>query len=201
MENPILSLFLYNKKLRFNEIEKQIGERSNKLAYHLKLLIKKGVIEKTGEFYHLTETSETLIPFLSKKTCVLPVILIAIPNPKSKNKIFLHQRTKRPFEGKFSLPGGRIIMGETLKQATKRLMKEKFNINATFKKINSISLEQVKKKRKTIHSFLLLLVTASTKEEIKYITPKKSKTISSDYNLIKNDLNKKIKIKKLITLS
>ena len=35
---------------------------------------------------------------------------------------------------------------------------DQFNIKATFKKANSISLEQVKKKGKTIHSFLLIFV-------------------------------------------
>ena len=84
-------------------------------------------------------------------------------------------------------------------------MTEKFNINCTFKKINSISLEHVKRKGKTLHSFLLIFVSAKTKEKIDYIIPNKSKTISSDYNLIKNDLNtlkgtsKEIEIRELIT--
>ena len=79
-------------------------------------------------------------------------------------------------------------------------MKEKFKINCSFKKINSISLEHVKRKDKTLHSFLLILVSAETKDNIKYIIPDKSKTISSDYNLIKNKLNKEIKIENLKTL-
>ena len=196
MQKSILEAFLYNHKLKFNEIEKLVKERSNKLAYHIKSLIKKGVIEKDGEYYRLSETSETIIPFLSDKKPVLAVLLIALEKNK---KIFLYKRDKRPFRGKFSLPGGRMIVGESIPQSTKRLMK-KFNINCTFKKINSISLEHVKRKDKTLHSFLLIFVTASTKEDIKYISPNKSETISSDYNLIKNNLDKKINIENLKTL-
>jgi ADP-ribose pyrophosphatase YjhB (NUDIX family) len=199
MEKSILRPFLYNSNLKFSEIEKQTKIRSNKLAYHLKNLTKKGILKKQKGIYSLSETSEYLIPFLSQKTAVLPVVLIAITN--EKGKIFLHKREKRPFKDKLSLPGGRIILNETISQATERIMKEKFRINVIFKKVNSISLEQVKKKKETLHSFLLILVTAITKDKITYSTPNKIKTISSDYNLIKNDLNKEIKIKELITLS
>ena len=41
MKKEILQLFLYNDKLKFNEIEKSLKSRSNKVAYHLKNLIKK----------------------------------------------------------------------------------------------------------------------------------------------------------------
>ena len=197
MEKSILEAFLYNHKLKFNEIEKLVKERSNKLAYHLKGLIKKGVIEKEGEYYRLSETSETLIPFISAKKPVLAVLLIALRKDK---KIFLYKRDKRPFKEKFSLPGGRMILGETISQSTRRLMKEKFNIACSFKKINSISLEHVKRRGKTLHSFLLIFVSATTKEDLKYLTPNKAKTISSDYNLIKEDLGKEIKINNLKTL-
>ncbi len=198
MEKSILETFLYNHKLKFNEIEKRVKQRSNKLAYHIKNLLEKGILEKEGEYYRLSEVSETLIPFISKKTSVLPVILIAL---EKDNKIFLHQRNKRPFKDKFSLPGGRLILGETIKEATKRIMKEKFNINCKFKKTNSISLEHVKRKDKTLHSFLLIFVTAETKDKINLINieKNKSKIITSDYNLIKNNLNKKIGIEELIT--
>ena len=111
MEKSILEAFLYNHRLKFNEIEKLVKERSNKLAYHIKSLIKKGVIEKDGEYYRLSETSETLIPFISAKKPVLAVLLIVLEKDK---KVFLYKRDKRPFKEKFSLPGGRMIIGETI---------------------------------------------------------------------------------------
>ncbi len=198
MKEKILSVFLYNNKLKFNEIEKQLGIRSNKLAYHLKNLEKEEILVKKDETYKLSEAAEKLIPYLTSKKSVLPVILIAIGN---KKKIFLHERKKRPFKNKLGLPGGRILLGEKISQATQRLMK-KFHINAKFKKVNSISLEQVKKNKKIVHSFLLMFVTAATKDKISLIdtTKNRSKIITSDYRLIINDLDKEIKIRNIITL-
>ena len=62
-------------------------------------------------------------------------------------------------------------------------------------------VEAIKKNGKTIHSFLLILVTAKTKEEIKFynLEKNKSKIISSDYQLLKKDLNKEIEIKNIFT--
>lgn len=198
MENKILNLFLYNHQLKFNEIEKEIKTRSNHLAYHLKNLIKKEMVEKDAEKYKLADNFEHLIPYLTNKNSVLPVILIAL---KNKKDIFLIERNKRPFKDKLSLPGGRIILGENIKKTTERIMSEKFNIDCKLEKINSVSLEHVRKNGKTIHSFLLILVTAKTKNKIKFhdIEKNKSKMISSDYKLLKKDLNKKIKIKNIFT--
>jgi len=196
MEDQILKSFLYNHKLKFSEIEKIIKIRSNKLTYHLKKLIKKGILAKEKDCYKLSETAESLIPYLTKKQAVLPVILILI---ERKSKIFLYKRTKRPYKDKLSLPGGRIILGETIPKATERIMKEKFNIKCKFKKINSVCLEHVKKDKKIVHSFLLILTTATTKDKIKYTDINKKKIISSDYKLIKNNLNQEVKIKNVLS--
>ena len=199
MQEKILELFLYHHKLKFSEIEKQLKTRSNKLAYHIKNLEKKGIIKKDNDLYRLSETAEELIPYLTQKKSVLPVILIAIGD---KNRFFLYKREKRPFKNKLSLPGGRILLAETIPQATKRIMK-KHKINARFQKINSISLEKVKKKNKAVHSFLLIFVTAQTKDKILLtdINKNKSKIITSDYKLLKNDINKEVKIKNITTMN
>ena len=189
----ILRLFLYNDKLKFNEIEKSVKIRSNKLTYHLKKLIEKGVLEKKNEYYKLSESSEILIPYISDKKTVLPVLLILIGNEKNA---FLSNREKRPYQGKLGLPGGRVLLGESFSDATERIMKNKFNIKCKLQKVNSISLEHIKKNKKTIHSFMLIFVTAKTRDEIELVDleKNKSKMISSDYKLITQDLSKEVKI-------
>ncbi len=196
--NKILQQFLYNDKLRFNEIEKESKIRSNKLSYHIKQLMEDGTITKENEFYKLSEKSEPLIPYITEKQTILPVVLIAL---KEKDKIFLHKREKRPYKGLLGLPAGRILLGETIKDATERIMKEKFKIKVKFRKVNSISTENIQKNNETIHSFLLILVTATTKDKIVYSDLKKNKKeiISSDYKLIKEDLNSKVKIRNIIS--
>lgn len=200
MERKILDLFLFNNKLKFNEIEKSLKIRSNKLVYHLKKLIVKGILEKQGDNYSLSETSEYLIPYLSSKKAVLPVILIHIGNDK---KCFLHKRMKRPYKGKLSLPGGRMLIGEEIKDSVKRIMDEKHNIPATLKDVHSVSLEHVKKNGKVIHSFLLIFVSAKVGDKINLVDLKKnkSKIIPSDYKLLKEGLKSRIKIGKINSLA
>ncbi|MFQ5532002.1 MAG: NUDIX domain-containing protein [Candidatus Nanoarchaeia archaeon] len=196
MEKVILKQFLYSNKLKFNEIEKQTKIRSNKLAYHINNLCRKGMLKKEQEFYKLAENSEYLIPYLNEKQTVLPVILIRIQNQNNSNEVFLITRAKRPFHNLLGLPGGRILIGETIEQATQRIMKTKYKINCKLKKINSISLEHVKKKDEIIHSFLLITVNAKTNDVIKYtnIEKYKKRIITSDYKLIKNNINSEVKV-------
>jgi ADP-ribose pyrophosphatase YjhB (NUDIX family) len=198
MEKKILELFLYNHKLKFNEIEKLTKIRSNKASYHLKKLIDKKIIKKVNDFYELSEDKEEIIPYLTNKKAVLPVILIALQN---KKHLFLCKRIKRPFKDKFGLPGGRILVGESISEATERIMKEKYSIKSMFKKINSISLEHVRKGNKIVHSFLLIFVTANSKDDFDSIEIEKNreKIISSDYNLIKNYLYKETKINNIFS--
>lgn len=194
MESKILELFLFNHKLKFNEIEKLLQIRSNKLAYHIKQLVSKGILIKNQEHYSLSDAAEYLIPYLSQKKSILPVILVHIGD---KKQAFLYSRTKRPYKDKLSLPGGRILLGESINQATKRIMKDKFNIETNLKKVNSISLEHVKKPNKIIHSFFLIFVSATTKDQINLtnLIKNKSKIISSDYKLLTQHLDSETNIK------
>ncbi|VVB79984.1 Uncharacterised protein [uncultured archaeon] len=196
MEKQILSLFLFNNKLKFNEVEKLLGVRSNKLDYHLKKLIKEGILEKVKEHYRLTETAEHLIPYISEKKSILPVILVKIGNEK---EVFLHSREKRPYKGKLSLPGGRILFGEDISDATERIMLEKHNIKVKFERIESVSLENIYKKNKLVHSFFLILVSAKEKQKIskQNVEKSKKKMIESDYKLIKQKTPSGITIKKI----
>jgi hypothetical protein len=76
-------------------------------------------------------------------------------------------------------------------------MKEKWNINAEFKKINSISLEHIQKKDKTIHSFILFYITAKTEDDVALtnVGNNRGEIIESDYQLIANDFKKRASIK------
>lgn len=205
IERKILELFLYNHKLKFSDIEKSLNLRSNKVAYHIKQLLNKKILSKINDTYLLSESSEYLIPYISDKKNPLPVILIHIGNNK---KCFLIKRNKKPFKDKLSLPGGRLLLGESIENGTKRLMKEKWNLNVKLKKVNSISLEHVLKNKKIIHSFLLIFVSAKensynelNKINLVNILKNKKNIITSDYSLINKDLNKKININTISTLN
>ena len=80
-------------------------------------------------------------------------------------------------------------------------MKDKFNINVKLNKINSISIKHMKKVRRIVHSFLLIFVSGKCKEYVQLsdIVKNRCEIIKSDYNLLKNDFAKVIKINKIAT--
>jgi ADP-ribose pyrophosphatase YjhB (NUDIX family) len=189
----ILKLFQYAEKLKFSEIEKALKVRSNKLSYHLNNLTKKGVLIKDEDYYKLSESSEHIIPYLVEKKSPLPVVLILVGD---KENAFLYKRKKRPYSNLLSLPGGRILLDESLEEASKRIMKNKFNVDVKFKKLNSVSFEQVKKSKEVMHSFILFFVTVTTKDSLELLEVEKSKKkiISSDYKLITQDSEKEMQV-------
>jgi ADP-ribose pyrophosphatase YjhB (NUDIX family) len=196
MERKILTLFVQNEKMKFSDIEKALSTRSNKLTYHLKNLMKKGILEKEDIYYKISKEYEHLIPYISDKHSPLPVVLIHIGD---KNYCFLIKRDKRPFQNKLALPGGRILVGESINQAVKRIMKEKFGIDSKLSSIKSLSIEHVKGKDKRLHSFLLIFVSAKTQKSVMLtnIEENKFKIISSDYQLLKNIPSSEMKVKTL----
>lgn len=198
METKILDLFLYKHRLKFNEIEKALGVRSNKLVYHIKKLVGKGVLVKEREFYELSEVAEEIIPYLSYKRAVLPVVLVCIGD---KKKCFLVKRAKRPYKGKLSLPGGRLLVGEDVGDAVGRIMKDKFSLDVKLDKMNSISVEHVKKGKRVVHGFLLIFVSGKCSGNVEFTSVGKNRKeiIESDYKLIKGDLGKKVEIKRILS--
>lgn len=190
MEDKILNLFAYNEQLPFAEIQKLLKIRSNLLSYHLSKLLKSNILIKENNSYKISPDSEYLVPYLSSKQSVLPVILVHIGNSK---QAFLIQRKKRPFKGLFSLPGGRLLLGESIQEAAKRILKEKSSIEISNPRITQILHEVVKKNNKIIHSFLLIIVKAKAQTELQDIQNLKRKIVSSDYQIITQKPSKTIK--------
>lgn len=195
MKDKIIALFTKEHNLRFSEIEKALNQRSNKVSYHLNKLLEKGIIEKEDDKYSLGESSEYLVPYISDKNAVIPVVLIHIGDNK---KSFFHTRNKRPYKNRLGLPGGRLMQGECIFAAAKRIAHEKCNMAITPKYISNISLEHVKKSGKIIHSFLLIMVHATISSQIKmtYIGRRRKEFIPSDFKLAKEFRhNNKINVK------
>jgi len=201
----IFGLFLESPKMRFNQIEKALKIRSNKLAYHLEMMQKEGLIQKKGFDYNLSEKGEKYIPIFSHITGTelspLPVILVAIVN---KNKILMIKRNKRPYKNYWSLIGGKMLLGEDFKEASLRLVKEKTNLNGSFASYNAVLHERVSGYKGVKYAFILFFTKVITKDikfresnhgNLRWIgSLKKEKIIPSDRWLIINKLNSRIRI-------
>ncbi|MCK5321177.1 NUDIX domain-containing protein, partial [Candidatus Pacearchaeota archaeon] len=152
----IFKLFLKSFKLKFNEIEKETGIRSNMVSYHLEIMQKEGLLEKRKGYYLLTKNAERYMPIFSnligKELSALPVILIALIN---KNKILLMKRIRRPYKNYWSLIGGKMLLEEDFETASLRLVKEKTNLDCEYASLNSVLHERVQENKIVKHSFIL----------------------------------------------
>ncbi|MFQ5475134.1 MAG: NUDIX hydrolase [Candidatus Nanoarchaeia archaeon] len=162
----IFRCFLYNKELKFSEIEKKTSIRSNELAYYIQKLIDEQILIKNEESYSLTKEAEKYIPFFVDDNSLspLPVVLVIC---KKGDKILLQFRKKRPYENHWSLISSRLRLGETIKEATKRSMKEKTFLDVSFISINSVIHEQNKMDNEVKNSFVFFLVLTEPLNEIK----------------------------------
>lgn len=204
----IFKLFLDRNKLKFGEIEKEIKIRSNMVSYHLEKMQKDGILEKKGEYYFLTKTSERYIPIFSNmvgaELSPLPVILIAVMN---KNKILMIKRNKRPYKNYWSMIGGKMLLEESFESASLRQAKEKTDLDSKFISINSVLHERVEGDNLIKHSFILFFTKVKTNQSkfketrhgtLKWFTIKqlaKEKVIPSDFWLIKNKINSRLDVK------
>ncbi|MDP1695786.1 MAG: NUDIX domain-containing protein [archaeon] len=162
----IFSLFLQNHRMRFSEIENAVGVRSNQLDYHLKKLIEENIIEKEGEFYVLTKSAESLIPFYQhmtgKESGALPIVAVAILNGE---KICLLKRKRRPYQGYWGLIGGKVKLEESLKETALREVEEETGLKCKFDRVVSVLHERVKDSGKIKHAFVIFLCRVNTKNE------------------------------------
>lgn len=204
----IFKLFLEHNRLKFNDIEKAIKIRSNMIAYHIECMQKDNLLEKRGEYYHLTKDSEKYIPIFShvvgEELSPLPVVLVAIVR---KNKLLMIKRTKRPYKDYVSLIGGKMRLEESFVDTSLRLTKEKTGLDGKFISFNAVMHERVVSDDAVKHSFILFFtkveVTSEKVVESKHGTLhwftikqiEKQKVIHSDRWLIENKFSSKIDVK------
>ncbi len=210
--HQIVELFSKNKRLRFSQIEKATAMKSNTLAYHLDGLVKEGMLKKEDEDYMLSTQGEKLLPFfshISQKITggCLPVVLAAIVK---KDQILMLKRKKRPYQGYWGLPGGKLHLEESIPECALREVKEETGLDCTFSKIAAIVHERVKEHELYKHAFLLFIVVLKPKKgelkeseegsldwfPLKNLQP--SRIIPSDYHMIKDHLKKTTNITSVI---
>jgi len=201
-ESKVFKQFVYNEKLSFSQILKKTKIESNLLAYFLKRLIKKELLEKDSiKKYSLTKKGEKLIPYYTDTESLNPLVVILLLI-EHKGKILLIKREKRPYYGLYSLPSGRMKLEDTVPNASIRIAKEKAKIDCKMQKITGIVHERTID-GEVRHAFIFFLVKMEniknfqTQYNTKWFDLKKlpkNKVIASDYWIIKNKLNTKIEL-------
>lgn len=208
--NKVFELFSKNLSLRFNEIEKLSGVRSNKLAYHLKNLVNNGLIAKSEDCYVLTRKGETaaerIAHFTGKEVGHMVVVIVAIVKD---NKILLVRREKRPFRGYWGMIGGKTKFDESIPEAVKREVDEETGVKIDIDsvKVRSVMLERTKTNQGISHGNILILTeaeplnirsSATNNQNVDWFKlndVKKNKIILSDLWMIDNFIKKRKEIK------
>jgi 8-oxo-dGTP pyrophosphatase MutT (NUDIX family) len=122
----ILKHLLFKCASRFSELNTQ-QISSDHFNFHLKALVEKGLVEKTGDKYNLTTTGKEFANRLDtenaqvEKQAKLSVRVIGIDG----KKFLVQQRLKQPYFGYYGFGGGKIKFGETpIEAAARELMEE-----------------------------------------------------------------------------
>lgn len=198
----IFQAFLYAEKLRFSELFRKTKIASNLLAYFLKKMADEGLLSKDGHFYSLSEGGEKLIPFFvpdQERMSPLVVLLFFCTHNK---KIFLVLRKKRPYHGLWSLPSGRLLISESLEQATSRILEEKYALSAKMTGVSAVLYERVRDAENAKHGFVFFVVKTTLANDSTPYAGKwfslsrvpKNKTIASDYWLIQKKLGSEVAV-------
>lgn len=204
LKHQIYDLFTKSSRLRFSEIRKSLGVQSNVLSYHLNQMVKEGLLEKDEDDYILSVRGEQKIPFFTQFSSqthgAIPVVIVAIVK---SGQILLLRRNKRPYQGYWGMPGGALIMHETIEENAITRAKKETGLDCEFQKISAIVHERVVEKNSVKHAFVLFLVIVKPKKgeikeseegklewfSLKSLRP--DRIIPSDFFLLKKYLGKK----------
>jgi len=151
VEAEILRKFMYNDKLRYNDIwDKEMCSGSH-FDYFLKKIIEMGLIKKdNNNYYRLTNVGLNYLTSLEgketrEKKKPVPCAFVIV---KRDDKVLLNVRTKQPFLGYLNIPGGKIEIGKTAYEQAEQELEEETGLVAKKLRLSCVS-EKISKDRET----------------------------------------------------
>lgn len=136
IQEEILKKFMYNEKLKYNEIwDKKICSSSN-FDYHLKQFLIEDILKKEDEYYVLTSKGTrkiTQIDGKSLKDNKKPVACAFILVKNDKGQILFSIRKKQPYFDTLNIPGGKIEFGEFSNECALRELLEETGLSCDIK--------------------------------------------------------------------
>lgn len=115
---------------RFSELRAE-GVESNLFQYHLRHVIRKGLVEKSGDGYRLAPAGLYYADRFSpefKGERPQPKLITVVVLRNTNGKVLLLQKPRQPWLGDYHLPAGKIHTGEVTSQAAIREVREKTGV-------------------------------------------------------------------------
>lgn len=169
IQNNILSALLFEKTLRFSELNTN-RISSDHFTFHLRRLIDQGLVEKNKDgSYVLTIIGKEYANRLDvnsekveiEKQAKTGVLVVCIDDSGSKRKYLVQQRLKHPYFGFYGFITGKIKWREGVYEAALRELEEETGLKA---KLDLISVEHKRdysKKGKLLEDKFFYIVKAT----------------------------------------
>lgn len=128
IQKYILSTLMHVKFARFRDMRPPQSD-SNLYSYHLKLLIKKGFVEKSDSGYSLGIRGMTYVDRINADTVrpsIQPKIITMSVIQNGYGGVLMYKKLRQPFIDQWTLPFGKVHNAdETLDEAARREVVEK----------------------------------------------------------------------------
>ena len=134
----ILRELLFKPSARFRDLKK-VDIENDHFTFHLKHLVKKGLVIKQKNLYSLTDEGKEFANRMDTEELVierqakLAVAIHAIRYRNREKQYLVHQRLKEPFYGWYGSHSGKIRWGETPLICAKREFLEESGLTGNFK--------------------------------------------------------------------
>lgn len=126
----ILRHMLSTHESRYSDIKPK-GVESNLFMYHLKQLIREGLVEKKDKTYVLTRIGKRFADRATLETMkirVQPKIVSVLCIRRADGKWLVMRRKHQPFIDYKGFPSGKLHYGESLQQSAERELREKADL-------------------------------------------------------------------------
>ena len=131
IQKYIIDVLMYTEIARFRDLRPAQTD-TNLFSYHLKTLIKSGIVRKVDDGYTLTAMGLSYVDRVSTEKRIVrmqPKIISMLLIQNSDGDILLQRRTKQPYINAWTLPYGKIHIDDaSLEKAAQREAKEKLGL-------------------------------------------------------------------------
>ncbi|KKQ98567.1 MAG: NUDIX hydrolase [Candidatus Woesebacteria bacterium GW2011_GWB1_39_12] len=133
----ILRELLFKPNARFRDLKK-VDITNDHFTFHLKHLLKEGLVVKTNGRYSLTDDGKEFANRMDtdalklERQAKLAVALHAVREHKGITEYLVHQRLKEPFYGWYGSHSGKIRWGENPQDCAKREFLEETGLTGKF---------------------------------------------------------------------
>lgn len=136
IQKEILIRLIQNPELRYSQLKPKHIE-SNHFMYHLKALMRDGMVEKKDNGnYSLTMEGKLYADQVNLKTLKVrrqPKIVTLVAVQNDKDQWLLYKRKHQPLINQVGFPYGKLHLGETVHEAAERELMEKTGLTCKLK--------------------------------------------------------------------